>query len=153
MTTLNTAYQEGPLEVRFEEIGLDAIVVHLSGRLDLAGLLALRRVLRRLAVTRPWIVLNLAGVPEFHASTAAVLIRAQQGLRRQGGHLALWQLRGQPRQLVEDKRLSRILDVVRGDLTGWLAARSTPSSKVSPDEPAGPRSRAWDGVGHTEPAI
>ena len=136
---MTTAYQEGPLEVRFEEIGLDTIVVHLSGRLDLAGLLALRRVLRRLAITRPWVILNLAGVPEFHASTAAVLIRTQQGLRRRGGHLALWQLRGQPRQLVEDKRLFRVLDVVRGDLNGWLAERSTPSSEVLPDEPAGLR--------------
>lgn len=150
---MNTAYREGPVEVRFEEIGLDTIVVHLSGRLDLAGLLALRRVLRRLAITRPWVILDLAGVPEFHTSTAAVLIRAQQGLRSQGGHLALWQLRGQPRQLVEDKRLLRVLDVVRGDLTGWLAEKSTPPSKVLPDEPAGPLSRVREGVGHNEPAI
>lgn len=132
---MSELHHPGPLGVQIEEIGTGAVVIHLVGRLDMAALLVVRRHLRRLAVGRRWIVLDVAGVPEFHPSTAAVLAQAQRGLRRQGARLVLWQLRAQPRRLVEDKRLAAIVDVIRGDLAGWLAERTSPDAPAARPEP------------------
>lgn len=156
---MSEAHDDGPLGVRFEDFRGDTVVIHLSGRLDIPGLLALRRVLHRMAVTRPWVILDLAGVPEFDPSAIAVLARIQRGLRRQGAHLALWQLRAQPRRLAEDKRLYRIVDIVRGDLTGWLADRPDPPLHVpsmnlagaARDVPCRFRSPPRDGCSSTHP--
>jgi anti-anti-sigma regulatory factor len=146
----------GRLDVRLEEIGADTLVIHLAGRLDVP---VLRRLLVRLPITRPWLVLDLAGVPEFHPGTPAALTAVHRGLRRRGAELALWQLRAQPRQIADEEFLSRSVKVIHGDLSGWLArrvdtqprgpapgARHTPSRRPVPvDRPSRPPRRVLGG--------
>jgi len=114
-----------PLTAKMEYVGDDALVIHLVGRLDLPGLLQLRKVLRTVVIDRPWVLLDLAAVPEFHHGVLAVLSATQRRLRRHGSRLALWRLRAQPLQLVRDGRLIRGVEVVTGPVADWLAGQGT----------------------------
>jgi anti-anti-sigma regulatory factor len=112
------------LTAKMEYVGDDAVVIHLVGRLDIPGLLQFRRILRTMVIDRPWMLLDLAAVPEIHPGVLAVLSATQRRLRRQGSRLALWRLRAQPLQLVRDSRLYRGIDIVTGPLTDWLASQA-----------------------------
>ncbi len=103
-----------------EYVDGDALVVHLGGRLDPSELI---QFLRMLTLDRPWVVLDLARVPELDPSILAILAGAQRRLRPHGYRIALWQLRAQPRQLVNERAFLGTVDVVDGDLRRWLADR------------------------------
>jgi hypothetical protein len=101
----------------------DAMVVHLAGSLDPADLI---QILGALTLTRPWLLLDLARVPELDPGVLAVVAGAQRRLRRHGYGIALWQLGAQPWQLVHDRGIVGSVDVVDGDLHRWLVERRHP---------------------------
>jgi hypothetical protein len=122
---------------RVEQVGSEVTLLRVIGRLDAVGLLALRRVLRELPLTRPWLILDLAGVPECHPRTPMVLEATQRRLRRHGGRLALWHLRSQPRSLFAAAASRRDLDIAEGDLAEWVSRRSGTPAAPSADMPTG----------------
>jgi anti-anti-sigma regulatory factor len=122
--TEGTPQREAQLVAEMEYVGEDAVVIHLVGRLDLPGLLEFRRMLQSIVIDRPWMLLDLAAVPEIHPGVLRVLNAAQRRLTHQGSRLVLWRLRAQPLQLVRDSRLDRGIDIVTGPLTEWLAKQA-----------------------------
>lgn len=109
------------LTAEMEYVGDEALVIHLMGRLDMSGLLHLRRMLRTLVPDRPWLVLDVAAVPEFHPSTVTILAAAQRRLRSHGSRLALWRLRGQPAEVIRSAGFHSAVDVVTTPLDVWLS--------------------------------
>lgn len=110
--------------------------MHLRGRTDPPALLALLRYLR---LDRPWVILDLAEVPELDLATLAVLARTQRRLHRHRAHLALYRTRAQHRQLIAERCFHRIAEIITGDLGAWLAHRSPPAGprRTPPPAPAG----------------
>jgi hypothetical protein len=58
-----------PLTAELDYVDDDALIIHLAGRLDIPGLLQLRRMLRSIVPDRPWLLLDVTAIPEFHPST------------------------------------------------------------------------------------
>jgi hypothetical protein len=104
------------------EVGDDAIVVRLTGRLDVPSSSQLWSLLGNLPLDRPWLVLDLAGVPEIERGALAVLAAAPQRLGH-GRRLALWRVRAQPLALLRENELQRVVEIVSGPLETWLARR------------------------------
>lgn len=131
--TANSAWRVTPTD-GVDYVDGDALVVHLDGRLEPSALL---RLLGTLTLDRPWVVLDLARVPELDPSILAILAGAQRRLRPHGYRIALWQLRAQPRQLVDDRGFVGVIDVAGDDLRRWLAeqrrgAPTLPSAHSNP---------------------
>jgi len=120
--TRDTASQ---LTAEMEYVDDDALVIHLVGWLDIPGLLQLRRILRALVPDRPWLLLDVAAVPEFHPGTVTVLAAAQRRLRRQGSRLVLWRPQEQPAEVIRDAGFHSAIDVVTAPLDEWLASQQT----------------------------
>jgi hypothetical protein len=108
--------------VRVDDAGPEAILLRVVGRLDLGGLSTLRRAVNELPRTRPWLVLDLAGVPECHPDTPVVLAATHRRLCRRGQRLALWRLRTQPRAMLAAQADGRApeIHIATGDLGQWL---------------------------------
>jgi anti-anti-sigma regulatory factor len=119
--TDTTAHVASHLEAELEYVDDHALVIHLAGRLDICGLQYLRRILRALVPDRPWLVLDVAAVLEFHPSTVTVLAAAQRRLRCHGTRLALWRPRAQPTEVMRGAGFHSTVDVVTGRLDEWLA--------------------------------
>jgi anti-anti-sigma regulatory factor len=122
------------IATRVEQLGTDITLLRVIGRLDTVGLLALRRGLRELAVTRPWLILDMAGVPECHPRTVMVLNQTQRRLRHHGARLALWHLRSQPRSLFAAPASRQELEIAHGDLAEWVSRRSGNGPTGTPDQ-------------------
>lgn len=125
------------IATRVEQMGTDVTLLRVIGRLDPVGLLTLRRVLRELAVTRPWLILDMAGVPECHPRTVVVLNQTQRRLRRHGARLALWHLRSQPRSLFAAPASRQELEIAHGDLAEWVSRQSETTPARTPGLSAG----------------
>jgi anti-anti-sigma regulatory factor len=93
------------LTAELEYVNDDVLVIHLAGRLDIAGLLQLRKMLRALEPDRPWLILDVAAVPEFHPSTVTVLAAAQRRVRCHGSRLVVWRPQSQPGRHLASCRL------------------------------------------------
>lgn len=105
-------------------------VMHLVGRLDIPGALELRRELRRAKAERPWLVLDLAGVPEMDGCALDVLHLAAGRFDRAGTTLALWRVRTQPLSLVLERGFHRVVPVISGPLDDWLTRQSLPAPRA-----------------------
>jgi anti-anti-sigma regulatory factor len=114
------------LTAEMEYVDDDALVIHVVGRLDIAGLQHLRGILRALVPDRPWLVLDVAAVPEFHPSTVTVLAAAQRRFRSHGSRLALWRPPAQPAGIIRDAGFHSAINVVTGPLDEWLTSQRAP---------------------------
>lgn len=101
--------------------GDDVLVVSLPGRLSPSGL---TRYLCGLRPSRSSIILDLSRVPELDDVSLDILSTMQRRLRHRGARLFLWQLRDQPRRLIDEQRFDRVVDIIDDDLTQWLTNRS-----------------------------
>jgi anti-anti-sigma regulatory factor len=116
------------LTAEMEYVDDDALVIHVVGRLDIAGLHHLRAILRALVPDRPWLILDVAAVPEFHPSTVTVLAAAQRRFRSHGSRLALWRPPAQPAEIIRDAGFHSAINVVTAPLDEWLTSQRAPQT-------------------------
>jgi anti-anti-sigma factor len=117
-----------PLTAELEYVNDDALVIHLVGRLDIPGLLQLRRMLRAVVPDRPWLFLDVAAVPEFHPSTLTVLAAAQRRVRCHGTRLVVWRPQPQPAEVLRQAGFHSAIEVVTAPVDQWLSSLRTSRS-------------------------
>jgi anti-anti-sigma regulatory factor len=97
-----------------------AVIFHLVGRLDIPGSIQLWSQLRTAQLDRPVVILDLAAVPEIEPCALAVFATTQRRLRVKRLRFGLWGVRAQPLELITQRRLHRLVDVVTGPIDVWL---------------------------------
>jgi anti-anti-sigma factor len=116
------------LTAELEYVNDDVLVIHLAGRLDIPGLLQLRKMLRALVPDRPWLILDVAAVPEFHSSTVTVLAAAQRRVRCHGSRLVVWRPQPQPAEILRHAGFHSAVEVVTAPVDQWLSSQHTTRS-------------------------
>jgi anti-anti-sigma factor len=97
-----------------------AVIFHLAGRLDIPGTMQLWSELRSAQLDRPVVILDLAGVPEIEPCALAVFATTQRRLRAKRQRFGLWRVRAQPLELITQRRLHRLINVISGPVDEWL---------------------------------
>jgi anti-anti-sigma factor len=114
-----------PLTAELDYVDDDALILRLAGRLDLPALLQLRRMLRCLVPDRPWLLLDVTAIPEFHPSTLTVLAAAQRRIRCHGSRLVVWRPQPQPADVMRQAGFHTAVEVVTAPVDQWLSSKRT----------------------------
>jgi anti-anti-sigma factor len=112
-----------PLTAELDYVDDDALIIHLAGRLDIPGLLQLRRMLRSIVPDRPWLLLDVTAIPEFHPSTLTVLAAAQRRIRCHGSRLVVWRPQPQPADVMRQAGFHTAVEVVTAPVDQWLTSK------------------------------
>jgi len=102
--------EDGPVRsIRQQD---NAVIVEITGDVDLHSSPALRTTLKQISDRRPEIlIINLRDVGYMDSSGAATLVEALQRMKRQNGRLALVGLQDRVRSVFEIAKLTDIFEI------------------------------------------